>query len=155
LVHKNRKIVGRTTVADITSNELFDWAADLLAGKITQANPDHESEDRGVVHSGYVFIEYYAYWCGHCKAFSPVIRELSFLMENTNVSIVRVECSDNKNFCSEKGIEGYPTIQLLHDGDIIAPYDGDRTDAQAVADWIHAHIAEYEGETEQGEAEEV
>lgn len=144
LIHKNRKIVARKSVQDETSDELFEWAADTLAGKIIQANPDHDDADAEALKEGYALVEYYAYWCGHCKSFSPVLRELSLLMENSDVKIMRVECSDNKVFCANEGIEGFPTIHLTLDGELIVPYSGDRSDAHEIQEWITRSISAYE-----------
>ena len=50
-------MIARRSVTDETSNELFDWAADLLVGKIIQANPDHDIADEKALKEGYALVE--------------------------------------------------------------------------------------------------
>tara|TARA_B100000941_G_C28259764_1_gene425973 strand:+ start:241 stop:645 length:405 start_codon:yes stop_codon:yes gene_type:complete len=76
------------------------------------------------------FRMFYVNWCGHCKNTKPEFKKLQQSNYKDKVNIVMIDCEENdKNakLAEEAGVEGYPTIQLVKDNNVI-PYDsGERT----------------------------
>ena len=72
------------------------------------------------------FIKFYAPWCGHCKALSPIWDEL-FEKNRHELNIAKVDCTDDSNteLCVQFKINGYPTLLLLKD-DKYYKYKGPR-----------------------------
>ncbi|GJJ77231.1 hypothetical protein EMPS_09590 [Entomortierella parvispora] len=56
-------------------------------------------------------IEYYAPWCGHCKALAPIWEELAATLQG-KVNVAKVDCTKNEELCYYQNIRGYPTIKL-------------------------------------------
>ncbi|KAF8931208.1 thioredoxin-like protein [Dissophora ornata] len=56
-------------------------------------------------------IEYYAPWCGHCKALAPIYDELAVALKG-QVNVAKVDCTQNEEICHKEKIRGYPTIKL-------------------------------------------
>ncbi|KAF9573978.1 hypothetical protein EC968_007664 [Mortierella alpina] len=56
-------------------------------------------------------VEYYAPWCGHCKALAPVYAELAKALKN-KVNVAKVDCPANELVCKSQKVRGYPTIKL-------------------------------------------
>jgi len=75
--------------------------------------------------SGDWLIEFYAPWCGHCKKLAPTWEELATKSKG-QFNVAKVDCTVEKDVCSEQGIRGYPTIKFFVDGKA-HDYSGQRT----------------------------
>lgn len=71
---------------------------------------------------------FYADWCPHCKAAKPIWNELKSEYENKTINgyqvvFTEIDCSEEtpevEKLMNQYSIEGYPTIKLLKDGQII------------------------------------
>eukprot|EP00835_Amoeboradix_gromovi_P002041 NODE_107_length_19843_cov_0.502077.p3 type:complete len:540 gc:universal NODE_107_length_19843_cov_0.502077:13343-11724(-) len=71
------------------------------------------------------FIEFYADWCGHCKALKPVWDQLGKSLQN-KVNIGKIEASINKITGSKYDVQGYPTLLFIN-GEKSEKYRGDRS----------------------------
>ena len=71
---------------------------------------------------------FYADWCPHCKAAKPIWNDLKTEYENKTINgyqvlFTEIDCSEEsaevEKLMNQYNIEGYPTIKLLKDGQII------------------------------------
>ena len=71
---------------------------------------------------------FYADWCPHCKAAKPIWKDLKSEYENKTINgykviFTEVDCSEEtaevEKLMNQYSVEGYPTIKLLKDGQII------------------------------------
>jgi thioredoxin 1 len=63
-----------------------------------------------------VLVDFYADWCGPCRALAPILEELA--AENLNVKIVKVNVDQNAGLAAEYGIESIPSLKLFKNGRI-------------------------------------
>lgn len=78
---------------------------------------------------------FYADWCPHCKAAKPIWNDLKSEYQNKTINgyqviFTEVDCStetaDVERMMNQYNVEGYPTIKLLKDGQVIE-YDAKPT----------------------------
>jgi len=61
-------------------------------------------------------VEYYAPWCGHCKALAPTYEELAKELKG-KVNVGKVDCPANEAICrGQQKVRGYPTIKMHLNG---------------------------------------
>jgi protein disulfide-isomerase A1 len=74
-----------------------------------------------------VLVEFYAPWCGHCKALAPIYEELgAAYKDNANVVIAKMDST--KNEISAVKVQGFPTIALIRrDDNKVIMFEGGRT----------------------------
>ena len=62
-----------------------------------------------------VLIDFYADWCGPCKAMSPILQDVKSKMGD-DVKILKIDTDRNKQIAMKFGIRSIPTLILFKDG---------------------------------------
>jgi thioredoxin 1 len=66
-----------------------------------------------------VLVDFWAEWCGPCKALSPKIVELAIEYAG-KVKIGKINVDENPNLASRWGVSAIPTLLIYKDGDVKA-----------------------------------
>ena len=69
-----------------------------------------------------VLVDFYAEWCGPCKALSPVLEE--FARETPNVKIVKINVDENYELAARYNIKSIPSLLVFKDSDLAARHMG-------------------------------
>ena len=81
---------------------------------LTEANFDEALTE----HPGLLMVDFWAEWCGPCRAIAPVLEELA--RESAGrVTLAKVNVDENHGLAGRYGIRSIPTILFLKAGKVV------------------------------------
>ncbi|XP_028967068.1 thioredoxin domain-containing protein 5 [Galendromus occidentalis] len=135
------KYQGSRTIEDLTK----------FVDKLVKEEAKHEEENpeaapllltedtfESTIASGVTFVKFFAPWCGHCRNLAPTWTDLA--RKVTTAKIAKVDCTEQDRICSEKEIQGYPSLILYKDGARVEEYNGSR-DLDDLKEFVERHLS--------------
>ncbi|MFZ4762507.1 MAG: thioredoxin [Alphaproteobacteria bacterium] len=105
---------------------------------MTQAVTDQSFETEVLQDSKPVLVDFWAEWCGPCRAVGPVIDQLAEELA-AGVKIVKVNIDENPLTPSKFGVRSIPTLMLFKEGKLVATKVGGGS-KQQLTDWLNNQI---------------
>jgi thioredoxin 1 len=85
-----------------------------------------------------VLVDYWAEWCGPCKAIAPLLEEVAREYKG-RVKVAKINIDDNQDVPRKYNIRGIPTLMLFKNGNMEAMKVGALSKSQLVA-FLDSHI---------------
>ncbi|MBU2502013.1 MAG: thioredoxin [bacterium] len=73
-----------------------------------------------------VLVDFWAPWCGPCKAIGPIVEELAGEFGAT-AKIGKINVDDNQDLAGKFGIRGIPTVMIFKGGQVANTFVGLRS----------------------------
>jgi thioredoxin 1 len=85
-----------------------------------------------------VLIDFWAPWCGPCKAIAPILEDLAQKYDG-KLKIVKLDVDNNPATPPKFGVRGIPTLIIFKDGQVQATQVG-LLNKSELASFIDSHI---------------
>ncbi len=102
------------------------------------ANLDSSNFQTTVSGDKPVLVDFWAPWCGPCKAIAPVLEEIATELEG-KLSIAKVNVDENDAISAEFGVRAIPTLLLFKGGQVVEQVVG-MTSKDALLGKVNAHL---------------
>jgi len=85
-----------------------------------------------------VLVDYWAEWCGPCRAIAPILDEVSRDYDG-RLRVAKMNVDENREVPAKFGIRGIPTLMLFKNGQLAATKVGALSKAQLTS-FLDGHL---------------
>ena len=100
---------------------------------------DHNFATEVLASEKPIMVDFWAEWCGPCKAIGPALEEIAETHSDT-LSIVKLNIDENPMTPQQYNVRGIPTLLIFKGGEVIAEKVGALPKSQ-LENWIAQSIS--------------
>ncbi len=107
---------------------------------MTQMVSDADFDAQVLKSSEPVVVDFFAEWCGPCKAMAPALEQVAAEMKG-KVKVVKIDVDQSPTITQRYRIQAMPTLMLFKDGKVANQHVGALVQKKRLEDWINQSIA--------------
>ena len=86
-----------------------------------------------------VLVDFFAEWCGPCKAMAPALEEVAGDMQG-QLKVVKVDVDQSPDIAQKYHIQAMPTLIIFRDGEVADQHVGALVQKSKLMEWIGATV---------------
>ena len=98
------KLTNQSTIMNATQSNVFTATEADFEQSVVEASRDR-----------LVLVDFWAQWCGPCKALAPILEEVATARADS-VKIVKVDVDAEARLAQNNGVRAMPTLVIYRDG---------------------------------------
>jgi thioredoxin 1 len=106
----------------------------------TNSVTDSTFEDEVLKSNQPVVVDFFAEWCGPCKAMAPALTQVASELEG-KVKVVKIDVDQNPAVTQKYRISAMPTLMIFKDGAVHAQHVGALVQKKRLEDWINGSLS--------------
>lgn len=103
-----------------------------------QSIDDSNFEEQVLNSKGCVLVDFWAEWCGPCRALAPILEKVSDDMDG-RAKVLKLNISENPNSPAKFSVKSIPTIILFKDGEEVEQLVGNQP-KDTIVELIKKHL---------------
>src|SRR5687767_14357631 len=98
--------------------DLFSSSEEISMGDVATVHLTEQNFDEALAaNQSVMMVDFWAEWCGPCKAIAPVLKDLARESAGT-VTLAKVNVDENPSLAARYGIRSIPTVLFVKQGKV-------------------------------------